>query len=239
MSKGGQSNELIYTLISEDAALKLEGLDVSAKMVYQLIEKSGNLGVWTKEIRNRTQIQQQALNKILKLLEGRKLIKPVKSVSSKKVYMLYDIQPAQELTGGPWYTELEFDHEFIHEMRKFFLNCIRRASNPTTTPHKNTTTLGISMVGLQSLLAQANVSKVSLTLEEVQQLMQTLVYDNLIESHSLDTHDEELFIATRRVTSMCEFQWWDEALSPDFQFRKIIFEDGVELSPHEPHHHTE
>ncbi len=30
---------------------------------------------------------------------------------------------------------------------------------------------------------------------------------------------------------------WD-ALSPDFRFRNIRFEDGVVLSAHEPHHHT-
>ena len=30
---------------------------------------------------------------------------------------------------------------------------------------------------------------------------------------------------------------WD-ALSPDFHFLEIKFEDGVTLSAHEPHHHT-
>jgi hypothetical protein len=27
-------------------------------------------------------------------------------------------------------------------------------------------------------------------------------------------------------------------LDPDFHFRRVRFEDGVVLSPHEPHHHS-
>lgn len=227
MSKVG--DELFYSLISEDIASKFTGLDVSARMVYQVIEKSGNMGVWTKEVRNQTNIQQQALNKIFKALESRKLIKPVKSVSAKKVYMLYNLTPAKELTGGAWYTELEFDHEFIHEMRKFLMTCVKRLHGGN----------GVTLAEISQKMTQAKISKVSLTVEEVQQLMQTLVYDNLIESYQEDKQTgEALFVATRRVTSMCDFQWWGAAIDPDFHFRTIRFEDGVQLAAHEPHHHT-
>lgn len=49
MSKVG--NELFYNFIAADLASKFAGLDVSARMVYQIIEKSGNKGIWTKDIR--------------------------------------------------------------------------------------------------------------------------------------------------------------------------------------------
>ena len=225
MSKVG--NELFYNLVSDEVASKFSGLDVSARMVYQVIEKSGNQGIWTKDIRTQTNIQQQALNKIFKALETRRLIKPVKSVSSKKVYMLFNLTPAKELTGGPWYTELEFDHEFINEMRKFILTCVRRLNNGH----------GVTLTDIKEKLVQANVSKVQLSVDDVQQLMQTLAYDHLIEDAGLDSQEETLYVAARRVTPMCEFKWWD-AMSPDFHFRKIRFEDGVELEAHEPHHHT-
>ena len=29
------------------------------------------------------------------------------------MYMLFDLEPAKELTGGPWYTEQELDSGFI------------------------------------------------------------------------------------------------------------------------------
>lgn len=163
-------------------------------------------------------------------LEGRRLIKPVKSVNakSKKLYMLYSLTPAKEITGGPWYTELEFDHEFISELRTFLMHCVRRMNGGR----------GVTLAEIKEKMVQANVSRVQLSLEEVQQLMQTLAYDRLIEtSSSFNDEGEALFVAARRVTPMCEFKWWD-VLSPDFHFQDIQFEDGVTLGAHEPHHHT-
>jgi DNA-directed RNA polymerase III subunit RPC6 len=124
LSNGG----LFYTMVSDEIASKFSGLDVTARMVYQVIERAGNMGIWTKDIRIQTNVDQQALNKIFKGLEGRRLIKPVKSVTAKakKLYMLYNLTPSKELTGGVWYSDLEFDHEFISELRTFLLHCVRR-----------------------------------------------------------------------------------------------------------------
>jgi hypothetical protein len=66
----------------------------------------------------------------------------------------------------------------------------------------------------------------------VQQLMQTFAYDHLIEDAGLDAQEETLYVAARRrLTPMCDFKWRD-AMSPQFLFRKIRFEDGVELQAH-------
>jgi len=131
-------------------------------------------------------------------LENRRLIKPVKSVNAKakKLYMLYNLTPAKELTGGPWYTELEFDHEFISELRTFLMHCVRRLNGGR----------GVTLSELKEKMVQANVSRVQLSLEEVQQLMQTLAYDHIIETDSVNTDGEAVFVAARRVTPMCEFK---------------------------------
>ncbi len=223
-------NELIYKLVSEETASKFAGLDVSARMVYQIIEESGNKGIWTRDIRNKSKIQQQALNKIFKNLETRKLIKPVKAVNakSKKCYMLYDLQPSKEITGGPWYTEMEFDYGFINELRLFIMHCVRRLNGGK----------GITLREIAEKMKIANISRVALTLQEVQQLMQTLAFDYMIEQSGVNQSGEAQFIASKRVTVPCDFQWWNEALCPDFHFRDMKFEDDVVLSAHEPHHHT-
>jgi hypothetical protein len=54
-----------------------------------------------------TNIPQQTLTKTLKILEQRNLVKFVRAVTSKskKLYMLYDMIPAKDITGGPWYTD--------------------------------------------------------------------------------------------------------------------------------------
>jgi hypothetical protein len=48
MSKSGDNNELFYTLVDAEVAQKYHGLDVSARMVLQVIEKAENNGIWTK-----------------------------------------------------------------------------------------------------------------------------------------------------------------------------------------------
>ena len=44
------------------------------------------------------------VTRILKTLEGRGLVKNVKSVqhANRKVYMLSELEPASEITGGAW-----------------------------------------------------------------------------------------------------------------------------------------
>lgn len=85
-------------------------------------------GIWTKDLKLQTNLQQPQITKTLKNLEQRKLVKAVKSVSnaSRKVYMLYELEPAREITGGAWYTEHEFDSEFIgvlqHACHQFILH---------------------------------------------------------------------------------------------------------------------
>lgn len=229
MSKSGVDNELYYTLVADEIAQKYIGLDVSAKLVLQCIEKAGNNGIWTKEIRMQTNIQQQALNKIFKQLEQRCLIKPVKSVTAKakKLYMLYELTPSKEITGGVWYSGLEFDHEFISELRTFVMHCVRRLNSGH----------GVTISEIKNKMEQAKVSRVELNVDEVKQLVRTLVFDNYIEEGSLNDKDEVFYVSARPVSTSCHFKWWD-ALSPDFHFRSIKFEDGVTLGPHEPHHHT-
>jgi hypothetical protein len=93
---------------------RFKGLSAEEVLVYQAVEASGNVGIWTKELRARTNLQQPAVARMLKALEGRGLVKSVRSVAngSRKVYMLRGLEPAREVTGGAWYTGHEFDSAF-------------------------------------------------------------------------------------------------------------------------------
>lgn len=240
MSRQGSKNELVYSLLSDELASKFNGLDVSARLVYQVIEKAGNMGVWTKDIKKETNIQNQALNKIFKALETRRLIKQVKSINakSKKLYMLYELEPSTELTGGIWYSDLEFDHGFITELRTFLMHCVRKINSGN----------GVTIKEILNKMNQAKISRVNLGMNDVKQLMQTLVYDHAVEEifkeadvHQMEEVSEEdqiYYVASRRVSTMCDFKMWDDVLAPDFHFRTVRFEDGVKLDAHEPHYHT-
>ena len=64
-SKTGEA-EVYFSLISAEEATKLQGLDAPSKMVYQVIEASGNKGIWTVDVRVQTNIVQATLTKIFK-----------------------------------------------------------------------------------------------------------------------------------------------------------------------------
>jgi DNA-directed RNA polymerase III subunit RPC6 len=174
------------------------------------------------------------LTKILKNLEQRQLIKPVKSVTqkAKKLYMLYELEPSKEITGGVWYSDQEFDHSFISELRDFLVQCLRRLNGGK----------GCTISEISDKIQQSNVSRVALTNDDVGQLMRTLVYDYLVEevpdhSGAAKSDENKVYQISKRLSSLCDFTWWD-ALEDDFHFRAVVFEDGITLSPHEPHYHT-
>ncbi len=89
--------------------------DLDEKLVYTVIKESSNKGIWIRDISMKTNVKSTALNKTLKNLETKKLIKSVASVnaSKKKVYMLFDIEPDRSITGGAWYSGKEFESEFV------------------------------------------------------------------------------------------------------------------------------
>lgn len=70
--------------------------DLDEKLIYTLIKEAGNKGIWIRDIATKTNVKSVALNKALKSLESKRLIKSVQSVgaaSKKKVYMLFDLEP--------------------------------------------------------------------------------------------------------------------------------------------------
>ncbi|KAG7253605.1 hypothetical protein CRUP_028970, partial [Coryphaenoides rupestris] len=77
-------------------------------------------GIWTRDIRFKSNLPLTEVNKILKNLESKKLIKAVKSVaaSKKKVYMLYNVQPDRSVTGGAWYNDQDFESEFVEVLNQ-------------------------------------------------------------------------------------------------------------------------
>mmetsp|Transcript_19379 Transcript_19379/g.42417 ORF Transcript_19379/g.42417 Transcript_19379/m.42417 type:complete len:291 (-) Transcript_19379:377-1249(-) len=177
-------DKLVYKEVKEENVIKLKGCTQEDLLVYQLIKNASTTGIWTKDLRNKSNLSQVQMSKVLKILEMRKLIKAVKSVASKnrKVYMLYELEPSKELTGGAWYTEQEFDAEFIQVLRDHCLKFVM---------HKGRVTLE----ELCDFVSCTGMSKVELRPDDVLQVVNTLVFDgqvDAIEEPSLD-HDEDVF----------------------------------------------
>lgn len=113
----------------EDAA-KMADMGDKEFIVYSMIEASGTSGIWTKTLGVRTNLHTTVLTKALKFLEGKSYVKQIKSVKfpKRKIYMLSGLNPAEEVTGGPWFSDGEMDVEFIASIGDLVEGFVKRES---------------------------------------------------------------------------------------------------------------
>jgi len=107
-----------WKVVKKEDAAKYKTLSAEEALVYSYIESSGREGIWTRTIRTRTNLHQTVMNRCLKTLEAKNYIKPVKSAKNvgRKMYMIASLQPSEDVTGGPFYTDGVLDEEFVHQM---------------------------------------------------------------------------------------------------------------------------
>lgn len=72
---------LMYRIKDTTRPNAIKSADNEEKVVYSIIEQGGNKGIWIRDIRFKSNLVMTQLNKILKTLENKKLIKAVKSVN--------------------------------------------------------------------------------------------------------------------------------------------------------------
>ncbi|NWW41901.1 RPC6 polymerase, partial [Panurus biarmicus] len=128
---------LLYRIKDSQNASKMKGSDNQEKLVYQIIEDPGNKSIWSRDIRYKSNLPLTEINKILKNLESKKLIKAVKSVaaSKKKVYMLYNLQPDCSVTGGAWYSDQDFESEFVEVLNQQCFKFLQSKVSAKVTCH--------------------------------------------------------------------------------------------------------
>eukprot|EP00826_Nyctotherus_ovalis_P046435 TRINITY_DN5247_c0_g1_i1.p1 TRINITY_DN5247_c0_g1~~TRINITY_DN5247_c0_g1_i1.p1 ORF type:complete len:293 (+),score=118.80 TRINITY_DN5247_c0_g1_i1:886-1764(+) len=166
-TRGG---ELAYRYQSKERAEKYKELTANEIPIYQLLEESGDHGLSSKEIKDKTGITTVKINKILGSMENKGLIKVFKSIQGKKkkVYMLSEIEPSVEITGGIWYTELEFNKKLIDALCEKCMSFIDRKGTAT----RKEMTLYIRTLGI----LPGDIKE-----EEVQSIINILHFDNRIE----------------------------------------------------------
>lgn len=81
MYKQPGNKKIIYKLKTTCDVEGLKCADNEEKVVYRIIEESGNKGIWIRDIRNKANLAALALNKVIKNLESKKMIKSVKTVT--------------------------------------------------------------------------------------------------------------------------------------------------------------
>ena len=192
-----RGDALVYARVREEHAAKFKGLSTEDMLVYQIIQHAGNAGRWTKELKARSNLPAPQITKIFKTLEARKLIKAVKHVAqqNRKVYMLFELEPSREITGGAWYTEHEYDSEFINVLRE---QCVKFIYSKEK----------VTLEEVSEFVRQSKLSHVELGVDDVLQIVSTLVYDGKVDKIEDESVDDGMADAP------------DEAFVPKTYYRK-------------------
>ncbi|KAF9008694.1 RNA polymerase Rpc34 subunit-domain-containing protein [Cyathus striatus] len=186
----GSKGVVSFRAVSKGEAVATAGLGGEDSLVFGHIKAAGNEGIWTKHLKAKTNLHQTIIDRSIKTLTQKSLIKRVPSVQhpTRKIYMLYELEPSIALTGGPWYTDNELDTEFIQHLMDACLKFIRDVSFPkgrgkanTLYPISNAPDYPTAQ-HIRNSLKRARLTTTELTVEHVESLLNVLVLDGKIPS---------------------------------------------------------
>lgn len=139
--------------------------------IYDLIKSKENVGIWQSDIKKEiTGHNSTAIEKAIKTLEARDLIKYVTSIKNKnkKILMASEFEPSDEISGGAWYQDGELDTEFIKILRNQCKKHIEILKVATC-----------EKVGER--IRASSAFKTDISLKQISQIIDLLVLDNEIE----------------------------------------------------------
>lgn len=233
-------DELRFEAISALEAAKITSMLDDEAMIYSYIEASSREGIWTKTLRAKTNLHQHIVVRCLKLLENQRYIKSIKSVKhpTRKIYMLYNLQPSIEVTGGPWFTDSELDTEFIDSLTTVIWRFTASKTFPAAfqAPQKgvnilqcsfpNTHTGYVTLSLIQEFITANNITNIDLAAGDIRALCDVLVFDDKLEPI---LHAPDMFKATWQ--SVLEAGYGRGYLQSEFQG---LVGDGVKTELENP-----
>ena len=167
------SEGALFKYRSEKEALKFRDLTKEEIAVYEVVTQSGNNGISTNDIKMKMRIDNTTyINKILTKLSKKFLVKSLKvlNTKNKKVWIGYDIEPSQEITGGIWCSNQEFDENLVNV---FSEKCLEYIGSQKQVSRKEILFFARST----NLTRNANEIKE----DDVQTILNILVFDGKIE----------------------------------------------------------
>ncbi|GJJ15272.1 hypothetical protein Clacol_009548 [Clathrus columnatus] len=197
MLKMMQGDEISYRAVAKKEMEIKKEMTGDESMVLSHIQDAGNRGIWTKHLKAKTELHQTIITRCIKSLEQKGLIKAVDSVEhpTRKMYMMAHLQPAVEVSGGPWYSDKELDTEFIKMLSSACLRFIQDRTFPKPTlkdnssghdshmplyPVSHSTTYPTARA-IHTWLQKSRLSEQELNVKHVEMLLDILIYDGEIE----------------------------------------------------------
>ena len=187
--KGGEN---YYKLNSEVGNKQLVGDEI---IVYECIRTAGNHGIWKTDLRERTGIHQTVLTKVLKALENKKYIKSITNNKTKKmIYLLYELEPSTEITGGPWFDNCELDTEFIEGLCDVILRYINSKASLEFINSLHLPTL----LNVYDFIMKSGIVTIPLNESDVAMLVNRLIYDDLVRIYPSSKYYESVDLSVRK-----------------------------------------
>lgn len=166
------NSETLYVWVSPEDAKKLMGLDATENMLYDVVRRAGKNGATKRDLKIRSGLKNTTeIKQIMERLIGRRLVKEIKSVqaANKIIYILAELEPSSEHTGGAWYNEdQEFDEEFINAIYVQVLKFMKARDM-------------VNIRDITAYVADLKVSNEQLTESDLQTLVDTMTYDGVVE----------------------------------------------------------
>lgn len=187
---------LLYKLKDPVRQYKLKGHNREDQMVYDIIERSGSVGIWNRDIRIAVNLHQNLVDRALKRLENKKHIKSINSVqaSKKKMYLVSSVEPDCSLTGGAFYTDNQFDSAFVDVLLdicfKYLENKLKKAEqrriqgSAEGSPLAAINAAKVTAKEMQEYIHSTDLTKIKLSVEDVEKLLDSLVLDGRVKRYN-------------------------------------------------------
>jgi DNA-directed RNA polymerase III subunit RPC6 len=170
--KGHELSNPMFRIIDPEKLERIAGLTEPQIQVYEIIEDSGAMGIWIRDIKLALGISTAQVGKHLALLVQKALVKKISPVSSKsrKHYILSEFNASPTITGGPWYTDGDFDDSFVDGIEEIAKKYIKHEPQPLSAGDI-----------LARLKDSAIIQPDTMNLHDMEVMLNTMVFDGSIE----------------------------------------------------------
>ncbi|KAB1218691.1 DNA-directed RNA polymerase III subunit RPC6 [Morella rubra] len=146
-----------------------QSLTEHERLLYDLIRSKQDMAIWTRDMKRETNLPDNVVNKSLKSLQAKKLIKEVVNIQNKgrKHYIAADFEPSKEITGGTWYVDGNLDAEFINFLKK---HCVKIIYEQKV----------VTLEGILDTIKRSRAFNVEFTTQQIEEIVNALVLDNEI-----------------------------------------------------------
>lgn len=152
-----------------DGGQSSQSIGDADRVVLNIIKAKENLGISIGDIRRDTKLPHTQVNKSIKTLMGKKLIKEVPNIKYRggKHYMASEFEPSKELTGGAWYVDGKLDKDFIGILKDLCLKIIGKLKVATAE-------------GVYEFFKRNKIAKVEVSSQQIAEILRSMVLDNEI-----------------------------------------------------------